>query len=212
MFTGIIQYVAAVRDVRPSGASRRLCLDLGPLAKGLEAGASVAVNGVCLTACEVDGSSACFDVIAETLRRTTLGALRPGHRVNLERALLADGRLDGHIVQGHVDGTAGVHTIRRAADWLVEFQAARDLTDLMVPKGSVAIDGVSLTLVDVGEATFSVALIPATLQGTALGDLGVGDAVNIETDILGRYVRKFLGQGKAGGGLTMEKLREAGFM
>jgi riboflavin synthase len=215
MFTGIIRHVGVVRAVRPAGSGRRPAIDLGPLAEGLRAGDSVAVAGACLTVAAINGSTAEFDVVAETLSRTTLGALRAGAKVNLERSLRVGDSLDGHFVQGHVDGLARVKAVRRGGQWVVEFAAERELTDRMVPKGSVAIDGVSLTLVEVRDGLFSVALIPTTLAETTLSRLRVGDKVNVETDVIGKYVRRCVEQfgprAGAPGKLTVEKLKEAGF-
>jgi riboflavin synthase len=222
MFTGIIQHVGRVVAASPRGDGRRLTIDVGPLAKGLELGASLAVNGVCLTARAVRGDRAEFDAVAETVSRTTLGGLRPGDRVNLERSLRLGDGLDGHLVQGHVDGLAEVQTVRKTAaggGWVIRFAAPTDLTDQMVPKGSGAIDGVSLTLVDVEAGEFSVALIPETLERTTLADLAPGRRVNIETDVLGKYVRKYVLAMKEpepaandGKGITIERLRETGFL
>jgi len=214
MFTGIIRHVGTIVSASPAGTGRRLVVDLGPLAAGLDEGESVAVSGVCLTAVGVSGAEAAFDVVAETLSRTTLGGLGPGSRVNLERSLRPDQGIDGHIVQGHVDATAAVRSVRRGREHLVEFSAGRELTGLMVPKGSAAIDGVSLTLVEVGESVFSVALVPATLERTTLVRLAEGDRVNVEADIIGKYVLKHLKHSAlpAGTGLTVEKLRESGFV
>ena len=215
MFTGIIRHVGVVRNIRSAPGGKRLSIDLGPLAEGLRAGDSVAVSGACLTVAELEGAAAGFDVVAETLRRTNLGDLRAGDRVNLERSLRLGDSLDGHIVQGHVDGLAKVLAIRHGARHVVEFAAGRDLTGQMVPKGPVAIDGVSLTLVDVADSTFSVALIPTTLAETTLGGLKVGAKVNVEIDVIGKYVRQYLQQTDSregpSGGLTLEKLKEAGF-
>ena len=171
---------------------------------------SVAVSGACLTVAAVEGSEAEFDVVAETLQRTTLGGLRAGAKVNLERSLKLSDGLDGHLVQGHVDGVAEVRAIRRGGRWEVEF-ASVELSRQMIAKGSVAIDGVSLTLLEVGAGSFSVALIPTTLEKTTLGELAVGSKVNVEVDVIGKYVRKCLQQLTTGGGLTLEKLRQAGF-
>lgn len=217
MFTGIIKYVGKVLAVRPDGSGRRIRLDLGPLADGLKPGDSVAVNGLCLTAGAIAPPTAEFDVVAESLACSTLSRLRSGDRVNLELALPADGRFDGHVVQGHVDGLATVKRTSAAQPWIAEFAAARELVDQMVPKGSVAIDGVSLTLAGVEGDTFRVALIPTTLAETTLAGLAVGDPVNIEVDILGKYVRRYLQQmlttpSPAAGGLTLEKLKQAGFV
>lgn len=212
MFTGIVRHVGKVLSAAASPAGRRLRIDLGPLAGGLALGDSVAVNGACLTACAIEGAAAEFDVVSETLARTTLGELGVGAGVNLERSLRAGDALDGHIVQGHVDGQAELRAVRRGGQWVLEFAAPRDLTAQMVPKGSVALDGVSLTLVDVTDERFSVALIPTTLAETTLGRLKVGGRVNVETDVIGKYVLKCLGRlGAPGGGLTLEKLRQAGF-
>ena len=212
MFTGIIRQIGKVVRTSPTAAGRRLEIDLGALCDGLCPGDSVAVNGACLTAVTAAAPLAAFDVIAETLSRTTLGDLRPGSRVNLERPLRLGEGLDGHLVQGHVDGIAEVRTVHRGPQWVVEFAAGRELTDQMVAKGSVAVDGVSLTLVDVAAGRFRVAMIPTTLRETALADLRGGGRVNIETDLIGKYVRKALAAGAApGGGMTLEKLKESGF-
>ena len=213
MFTGIIQHVGRIVSVASKGGGRRIAIDVGPLGDGLPFGGSLAVSGVCLTAVDVQAARAEFDAVAETLARTTLGRLRAGDRVNLERPLRLGDGLDGHLVQGHVDGIAEVRAIDKAGQWLVRFAAPRDLTDLMVPKGSVALDGVSLTLVDVSAGGFSVALIPETLERTTLGDLRPGKKVNVETDILGKYVKKCMSAAgfAAARGLTIEELREGGF-
>lgn len=216
MFTGIIQHVGVVRSASRSAAGLRLGVDLGPICDGLRLGQSVAVNGLCLTVARLDPPAGEFDVVAESLSRSTLGSLRPGSGVNLEPALPADGRFDGHIVQGHVDGIARVAEVRRGGDWRTTFAAPPDLLGQMVPKGSVAVDGVSLTLAGVTDEGFSVALIPTTLGETTLADLAVGQAVHVETDILGKYVQRTLramltDEASSSGGLTLEKLREAGF-
>ena len=199
-----------MRDV---SGGRRLRIDVGPLAEGLTEGDSVAVNGACLTVTALSSAEADFDVIAGTLSRTTLGALRARAKVNLERSLRLGDGLDGHLVQGHVDTVATVHRIDCGGRQEVHFAAPPDATGQMVPKGSVAIDGVSLTLVNVSKEQFSVALIPTTLAETTLGDLEVGREVNVELDLIGKYVRRTLEQiGEAApGGLSIEKLREAGF-
>ena len=214
MFTGIIQHVAAVLQTRGSGSILTLRIDLGPLAEGLREGDSVAVSGACLTVAEQSDRTARFDVVAETLSKTTLKDLRVGAKVNLERALRLDQALDGHLVQGHIDGTARVRTIRPGDQFSIEFDAEAELTAQIVPKGSVAVDGVSLTLAAVSERTFRVALIPTTLKETTLGGLVKGDTVNVETDIIGKYVLKHLEamRGSAESSrVTLEKLRQAGF-
>ena len=216
MFTGIVQHVGVIRAVRDTSDGARLAIDLGPLADDLVRGDSVAVNGACLTAADCSGQIAEFDVISETLKRTTLGGFRPGAKANLERAMKLGDRLDGHLVQGHVDATSVVRRIDRGQPCILEIQASSGLTALMAPKGSVTIDGVSLTLVDISGDRFSVGLIPTTLTDTTLGDLSAGDTVNIEADVIGKYVAGFLqrmiGPGGGTGGVTLDKLREAGFI
>jgi riboflavin synthase len=212
MFTGIIQHVGTVVATRATGAGRELTVELGPLAEGLAVGDSVAVAGACLTASAVRGRNAAFDVGAETLARTTLGALAAGAKVNLERPVSAGSALDGHIVLGHVDGVAEVRAVRTAPQHVMQFAAGGEITALMVEKGSVCIDGVSLTLVDVSKIGFGAALIPETLARTALGGLRSGSKVNVETDIIGKYVLKYVAAIAGEGGLTMDKLRGAGFI
>lgn len=213
MFTGIVQHVGKVLRTEATSAGRRLVLDVGPLAEGLRLGDSVAVNGACLTASTIDRSAVGFDAVAETLARTGLGKLAGGAPANLERALRVGDGLDGHIVQGHVDGLARLTRIdRRGGQWNLHFACDQQLTDEMVAKGSVALDGVSLTLVDVADGRFSVTIIPTTLAATTLGRRAAGDEVNVETDILGKYVRKLLSKGGRSGGVTMETLKQAGFM
>ncbi len=212
MFTGIVQHVGRVTDVSATSAGKRLRIDLGPLAEALAPGASLAVDGVCLTASAVAGAEAEFDAVPETLGRTTLGPLVCGSRVNLERPLAAGDPLDGHIVLGHVDGTARVVRVDRSTSGhVVHLAAAAELTGQMVPKGSVALAGVSLTIADLGEGRLSVALVPATLQRTTFGELRSADLVNVELDVIGKYVRRWLAELSGPGGLTIKKLREAGF-
>ena len=217
MFTGIVEYLGRVQEIRGTSSGKRLKIELGPLVENLREGDSVAVNGLCLTVCSIDSSTAEFDVVGESLDRSTFSSLRAGKQVNLERALGVDGRFEGHIVQGHIDGTARVRSVRRDGRWTVTFIADRRLVDQMAPKGSVAIDGVSLTLIEAESETFSIALIPTTLGETTLKDLASGAEVNVEVDILGKYVRRYLremineGAPEFRDGLTLEKLREAGF-
>ena len=215
MFTGIIQAVGVVRSMRPRPAGARLEVDAPDIERPIPDGASICVSGVCLTVVASDSKILFFDVVPETLNRSTLGSLQAGKRVNLEPSLRADGRLDGHIVQGHVDGQARVRRIERSAGGRVwTFTADADLVPFIIPAGSIAVDGVSLTVAKVEGSTFSVALIPVTLERTTLGELRVGDAVNIETDIIARTVVATLGrmsgEGEAGP-LTVDMLREQGW-
>jgi riboflavin synthase len=215
VFTGLIQTVQPLRSCIRTSTGSRLTVPLGPLAQDARPGDSIAVNGTCLTIAKLHKDLAEFDVMAETLRATTLPNLALGARLNLEPALRADSRLGGHFVQGHVDGVGTIDQIDRSAgQWLLWVRAGRDLLDLMIAKGSVAIDGVSLTIVDVQPQRLSVSLIPTTLAETNLSDRHPGDPVNLEADILGKWIRQRLDAmlAQAGGSrITLEKLRENGF-
>jgi riboflavin synthase len=201
MFTGLIEVLGTIRLVETDVVGRRLVIAAPSLASELALGESVALNGACLTVVERGPDTCHFQAGPETLRRTNLGELVPGDRVNLERALRVGDRLGGHLVQGHVDGLGRVvERIRQGAWELVWFHCPADLTAQMVPKGSVAVDGVSLTLVDVAADRFSVALIPHTLANTTLGFKKTGATVNLETDLLAKYVWKCL----RGGGVTLD--------
>lgn len=183
-----------MRRLEPRGTAVWLEIEApAVIAEDCQIGNSVAINGCCLTVVAINGQQWSFEAGTETLSRTNLGRFAPGDPVNLERALPAAGRLGGHFVQGHVDGVGEVATIERDGEWTtIWFRVPEHLTAQMVPKGSITVDGVSLTLVNVERDRFSVALIPHTLSVTTLGTRRVGDAVNIETDILGKYVQKFL--------------------
>jgi riboflavin synthase len=219
MFTGIVEYVGMVLSAVNRGALVQFVIDCGPLIPGVRLGDSIAINGTDLTVTAIEGTRLHFDMVRETATITNLGALRRGSQVNLERAMRADGRYDGHIVQGHIDGTGTIQELRRQQEDVRLFVAcAPDLASGMVAKGSITIDGISLTLVDVGPDSFSVALIPWTLAHTTLGERRVGDVVNLEIDLLGKYVRKYLHQlfgdsqqPSAGAGLSMQQLRDWGF-
>jgi riboflavin synthase alpha subunit len=193
VFTGIVEAVGRVARLERRGESARLEVEAPELARQVRLGDSVSVNGACLTIAAEEPQRLVFEAVQETLDRTTLGGLAPGARVNLERALRADGRLDGHIVQGHVDETGRVRAFERhGQDVRLAVETTRSFGALLVPKGSVAVDGVSLTVVGVAEDGFDVALIPHTLAVTALGGLRPGDRVNLEADVLGKYVRRYL--------------------
>jgi riboflavin synthase len=194
VFTGIIEEIGEVIAVEGTGDSAVLTLRVGKVAEGIGHGASIAVSGVCLTVTGGVGTSELtFDVMGETLKRSVLGTLRPGDKVNLERAVRADSRLDGHVVQGHVDGT-GVLVSRTAGDaWeAVRFGLPQELARFVAEKGSVAVDGVSLTVSGVGPDWFEVGLIPETLRATTLGARQPGDPVNLEVDVLAKYVARLL--------------------
>jgi riboflavin synthase len=195
MFTGLVEGLGTIAQVVPEGPGTRLAIaPPTALLERTSPGDSVAINGCCLTVVEAHSDRWSFQAGPETLARTNLGLLRPGDRVNLERALAADARLGGHFVQGHIDGCGTVERIVRDGEWVtIWFRAPATLTVQMVSKGSVAVDGVSLTLVEVEAGRFSVALIPHTLEVTTLGTRREHDRVNIETDILSKYVQKMLG-------------------
>jgi len=182
-----------VASAEPRGEVIRFAIEAPEVTDGVKLGDSVAINGTCLTVVDVAGGVLSFEAIRETLERTSLAGLGQGTRVNLERAMRADARLDGHIVQGHVDATGRVERLERDGDD-VRFHVACDaeFADLLVEKGSVAIDGVSLTVVGVRDDGFDVALIPHTLAVTILGERKPGDPVNLEADVLGKYVKKYL--------------------
>jgi len=200
VFTGIVEAACSLAQTREDEGRRRLTMDLGPL-RALDAaegrngavlaslGDSVAINGVCLTVAALDDDQVAFDVIPETLGRTNLGSLEPGARVNVERALRFGDRVDGHLVQGHVEGT-GVLAARTEADGELRLrvQCGRTFARTCLPKGSVTVDGVSLTVAELGDEHFVVALVPHTLERTTLGELREGDRVNLEPDMIGQWV------------------------
>ncbi|MFG0332667.1 MAG: riboflavin synthase, partial [Maioricimonas sp. JB049] len=198
MFTGIVAGRGQVTAIERAGSAIDLTVQLPAEAIAddpVQIGESISNNGCCLTVIRSDADRCTFQAGAETLSRTNLGRLNPGDVVNIERALRATERLGGHFVQGHVDGIAHVDAIERDGEWVkMWFHVAPRLTAQMVPKGSVTVDGVSLTLVDVEAERFSIAVIPHTLDVTTLGLRKVGDPVNIETDILGKYLEKMVGE------------------
>lgn len=196
MFTGIVEELGTVGTIESSSESAILRIE-GPLvASDAAQGDSIAVNGVCLTVTSHDAGGFSVDVMAETLRRSSLGALRPGDPVNLERAMAASGRFGGHVVQGHVDGTATIVERVPGDRWeVVTCSLPGQLARYVVEKGSITVDGVSLTVTAVDAGTFSVSLIPTTLGATTLGHKGVGDPVNIEVDVLAKYVESLLRHG-----------------
>lgn len=215
MFTGIVEEMGVLRSVRRGAHSAVLSIGAETVLSDLKIGDSVAVNGVCLTATTVDAGGFTADVMHETLNRSSLGALVPGSPVNLERAMAANGRFGGHMVAGHIDGT-GTITARRQDDNAVWYtvSAAPSLLRYIVEKGSIAIDGISLTVASVAADRFSVSVIPHTAAVTVLGRTRPGDIVNLETDIIGKYVEKLLrpaADTAPKGGISLEFLMENGF-
>jgi riboflavin synthase len=193
MFTGLVETLGTVERVQPDGVGRSLFIAAAAISAELSVGESVAINGACLTVVTHDARTCRFQAGPETLARTNLGELVAGDRVNLERSLRLVDRLGGHILQGHIDGVGRIAERRREGEWeLVWFTCPENLAAQMVSKGSVAVDGVSLTLVNVETARFSVALIPHTLANTTLGFKQPGASVNLETDLIAKYVGKYL--------------------
>jgi riboflavin synthase len=197
MFTGIVEELGHVVALERGADSARLTV-AGPLVvSDAVHGASICVNGVCLTVVEHDAEQFTVDVMAESLARTSLGALAPGDRVNLERAMAAGGRFGGHVVQGHVDGTARILSRTPGDRWeVVRFSLGADLARYVVEKGSITVDGISLTVVDAGPDSFTVSLIPTTLALTTLGHKQPGDPVNLEVDVVAKYVERLLAAGQ----------------
>jgi riboflavin synthase len=214
IFTGLIEELGAVNRLERGSAWGKITLAAHRVLEGLKIGDSVAINGVCLTATRIGGGEFSADVMAETLKRTNLGDFKPGDPVNLERALTLENRLGGHLVQGHVDGTGRLvrdETLGIAR--LLTIRAPEELLAFIVAKGSIAIDGISLTVVEVAGDSFQVSLIPHTAAQTTLGHKTAGAVVNLETDILGRYVYKFVtaGVAPASSRLSAEFLAANGF-
>jgi riboflavin synthase len=193
MFTGLVEHVGAVIRLEPIGPGVRLTVRSAVVVEGTNVGDSIAINGCCLTVVAVRSDEMSFEAGSETLGRTNLGRLSIGSGVNLERSLKIGDRLGGHYVAGHIDAVGTLDARRDEGEWsFFWFRVPRELTRQMASKGSIAVDGVSLTLVDVEAERFSVALIPHTLAVTTLGKLAVGDAVNTETDVLAKYVARQL--------------------
>ncbi len=223
MFTGIVEELGTVRSVSGGGQSAVLTIEASKVLEGSKIGDSIAVNGVCLTVTSMTSRQFCADVMAETLRRSSLGALKRGSRVNLERALAADGRFGGHIVSGHIDGvgTIASMTPEGNAVW-VEIRTPERLLKYIVEKGSIAIDGISLTVAKVTDTGFSVSVIPHTGSETTLLQKKTGAVVNLENDIIGKYVERLLyfqekeknpenvADGRTSG-ITMDFLEKHGF-
>ena len=215
MFTGLIEEIGTVRRIERGAKGARLTIAANTVLENTKIGDSIATNGVCLTVVALTDDSFSADVMAESLRRSALGSLQSGSPVNLERAMPADGRFGGHIVSGHIDGTGiitAIHTDENAIWYTVS--AGRDLLRYIVEKGSITIDGISLTVAAVGESWFAISAIPHTVAVTILGEKRMGDTVNLETDMIGKYVEKLLQPERAvqpQNGITLKLLMESGF-
>lgn len=219
MFTGLVEGIGTVARVSTRGKVKRITLSVPAAFMDLKPGDSLAVSGTCLTVVNAKKGEVTLEAVPETLSRTTLGKLRTGSKLNLERAVRADSRLGGHFVQGHVDGVGKITAIRRLGEtWVVSVSAPGEILAGLVEKGSVALDGVSLTITEVGGDGFGVVLVPHTLKHTTLGSWKEGWEVNIEGDILGKYVARHLAPGARTGSLaekrelTLEWLAEEGYL
>jgi len=212
MFTGIVEEVGVLRRVTPGAESVVLDVEASVVTEGSAVGDSILTDGVCLTITSLRPGGFTADAMPETVRRTTLSLRRPGDRLNLERALTLNTRLGGHLVSGHIDGVGTVTSVMPEDNALaLEIDAPESVSRVTVDQGSVAVDGVSLTVVGVTEDRLRVSLIPHTAKVTTLGRLGAGARVNLEADLIAKYVYAFVGGRKPEGGLTWEKLAEAGF-
>lgn len=217
MFTGIIEELGCIREIQRGRLSVRLSIRCHKILEDMKIGDSIAVNGICLTVTARGADFFCADVMPETMRRTGLEKLKVGDGVNLERALRLLDRLGGHIVSGHIDGTGRIVERKQEdnAIWLT-IEAGEEILRYIVEKGSIALDGASLTVVDTAEGSFRVSLIPLTARATVLGEKKLGDIVNIECDVLGKYVERLIGKERTGQrtgqGISMELLIKQGFV
>jgi len=203
MFTGLVQAVGTIESIDPRGQGRRIVVDVGSWDYRPAIGDSISVDGCCLTVAEVRGASVAFDLVAETIARTTFGGRRVRDRVNLEHSVRADTFMGGHFVQGHIDDAGEVVDVRTdAGDWRIEIRPQARMMEYMVPKGSVAVDGVSLTIARVSRDSFGIALIPTTLEKTTLGALRPGARVNIEADMMAKAVVHWMKNFREGAGDT----------
>ena len=213
MFTGIVEAMGTVRMVKGGSGGQVVSVELGAVGEDVGIGDSIAINGVCLTVSALRGSVADFDVSGQTLAKSAMGQIKAGAAVNIERAMRAGGRFGGHIVQGHVDGVAKINAIEKKGQfWVMSFAMDAEMLRGMLPGGSVAVDGVSLTVAQVNDKGISVSVIPTTLKETTLGKASVDDMVNVEVDIIVKSVQGQLEKILAGKeGLTAEKLKALGF-
>lgn len=213
MFTGIIEELGTVQALVPQAAGSRLIVGCRTVLEDATEGCSIATNGVCLTAIDLRPGSFSADLAPETLKRSNLGDLRPGARVNLERSLAAGGRLSGHIVQGHVDATGEFLSLESLGsdNWWLQIRVPADVEKLLVYKGSIAIDGISLTVASIEGDVLSVTIVPHTFRNTTLGTRRPGERVNLECDILAKYVDKLLQRIERPSTLTLDKLKNMGY-
>jgi riboflavin synthase len=214
MFTGIVEEVGHIARIEQNGENRRITIEATNTPKELKTGNSVAVSGVCLTALDIRPTSFCADLAPETWVRTSFSRIHEGAQVNLELPMKADGRFGGHIVQGHVDGTGKLVAFDRipgSENWWLHIELPPELDKYVVYKGSIAIEGISLTVAKVEDRVCTVAIIPHTVEMTNLSSLKAGDPVNLETDLIAKYVEKMMGGESSNNSLTVEELVRQGF-
>ena len=220
MFTGIIEGLGTIREIRPEGQGKRMTVDADFFLEQTKIGDSICVSGACLTVVMIDEKRFTVDVSPETLSKTTFGGTKIGDRVNLERALRLSDRIDGHLVSGHIDGTGTVTLKQNIGNAIVvSFKVPEFISHYMIQKGSVAVDGISLTINNCGHDSFDVSIVPHTAKMTTIGFKKAGDLVNIETDMIGKYVERFVGDKHrdekkkgAGNSINMEFLAKSGFV
>ncbi|MEN6520172.1 MAG: riboflavin synthase [Armatimonadota bacterium] len=212
MFTGLVEEVGTVRSItRGAGAELRIAAHV--VSAGAKIGDSIAINGTCLTITKISGSELSFDAVEETLSRSNLGSLKPGDAVNLERSVSVDRLFGGHFVLGHVDGLGTISSFdKKPGETVLVIRAPEEVMRYVVTKGSIAIDGISLTVASCTKDEFGVAVIPHTFANTTLASKRTGDTVNLETDILGKYVEKFISGRSQGRGITEQFLADSGFL
>lgn len=212
MFTGIIEQTGTVKWLKPAAGKGILAISLAECPPDIKTGESIAVNGVCLTLSNYHSNILSFDIMVETLAKTNLGHLNPGEAVNIERSLKVTDRLGGHIVSGHIDGTGRIKKIKKEKEFVLSISASSDIITYLIPKGSIAIDGISLTIVDLKKDWFSIHIIPHSLKTTNLRFRKEGDILNLEADIIGKFVHRYLaGKQQKPALLTKELLAEYGF-
>jgi riboflavin synthase len=220
MFTGIIEGFGTIREIRPEGQGKRMTVDADFFLEQTKIGDSICVSGACLTVVMIDGKRFTVDVSPETLAKTTFKSAKIGDRVNLERALRLSDRIDGHLVSGHIDGIGAVTLKQNMGNAIiVSFKVPEFISHYMIQKGSVAVDGISLTVNNCGHDSFDVSIIPHTAKLTTIGFKKAGDLVNIETDMIGKYVERFVGdkhhdekRKETGNSINMEFLAKSGFV
>lgn len=211
MFTGLIEEIGSIQSIKSHGTSKQIVIACKDVLDGVALGDSIATNGVCLTVCAYNDNAFTADVMVETVQKTNLSAIQAGDKVNLERALRLGDRLGGHFVSGHIDGTGNISSVRRLEhDTLIEISCSPDLLRFVVEKGSIGIDGISLTVASVSNKSFAVSIIPTTSSDTTLTNRKVGDIVNLECDMIGKYIYKFTSSDKQG--VTLDLLKENGFI